>query len=239
MVLFLALMSLVWYFNQPTGLFQIGNYFFGGGAYDLNIAQKMYEKVLTKDSVFPGANYQLGRVYFIKGDFSASWYYIDKEIKYYPDFAKSYYMRGLIFGYANHLDAAEKDFLEFLSRKPNSWAGYNDLAWVYFKKGDYSRMEFASRKGLEFSGMNPWLLNALGLAIFNQDREDEAKNYFAASIMRFEAIGKSGWGKAYPGNSPNDYQSGYDTTLNVVRDNLLKANKGDKKMQLVDNHPSE
>lgn len=220
-------------------MFQIGNLFFGGGAYDLNIAQKMYENVLKKDYDFPGANYQLGRVYFIKGDFSAAWFYIDKEIKYYPDFAKSYYMRGLIFGYVNHLEAAEKDFLEFLKKKPNSWAGYNDLAWVYFKQGDFASMEYSARQGLEYSKMNPWLLNALGLAVFNQSRAEEAKSYFASSILRFEQIGKSGWGKAYPGNNPNDYHNGFETTLDVVRKNLINASKGNGDLNLVDNPSSE
>jgi tetratricopeptide (TPR) repeat protein len=113
--------AVVFYFTSANGLFAIGNFFFGGGAYDVKLAGKFYEMTLKKDPEFPRANYQLGRTYFIRGDFSASWYYIEKEIKYYPDFPKSYYMRGLIFGYVNHLDAAENDFKKFLSLKPNSW----------------------------------------------------------------------------------------------------------------------
>jgi tetratricopeptide (TPR) repeat protein len=218
--------AVVFYFTSANGLFAIGNFFFGGGAYDVKLAGKFYEMTLKKDPEFPRANYQLGRTYFIRGDFSASWYYIEKEIKYYPDFPKSYYMRGLIFGYVNHLDAAENDFKKFLSLKPNSWAGYNDLSWVYFKKGDFRSMEDSARRGIAIQRGNPWLLNALGLALFNEGRLVEAEYYFKVSIDRFEALGPRGWGVAYPGNDPKIYKEGYEATLKVIRDNLSKITVG-------------
>lgn len=227
--------AVFYYFLTPSGRFVLGNYFFGGGSYNLSLAQRMYESVLRKDKNFHGANYQLGRVYFIKGDFSGAWFFIEREIKNNPEFSKSYYMRGLIFGYVNYLESAETDFLKFLSYKPDSWAGWNDLAWVYFKKGDFRLMEGASRTGLLYNKNNPWLLNSLALALYNEGRNTEATEQFEESLKGFEKIGRSGWGKAYPGNDPKIYGEGYRETLETVKSNLEKAKSGRNNLEMVDN----
>lgn len=233
-LLFLVFSCALWYFNHPSGKFVLANFYFGGGAYNIDKARSLYESILKERPDYPGANYQLGRVYFIKGDFSAAWYFIEREIKYHPDFPKSYYMRGLVFGYVDALHIAEKDFLKFLSYKADSWAGWNDLAWVYFKKGDFRLMEAASRTGLMHSPNNPWLLNSLGLALYNQDRAEEARNLFAASALKFEDIGPSGWGKAYPGNDPRIYKEGFNETLKTVRNNLINSKSGVDELSPVD-----
>ncbi|MEK7118509.1 MAG: hypothetical protein AAB869_02755, partial [Patescibacteria group bacterium] len=87
---------------------KMGNYHFGGSAphYNIERAQAMFQKAILLDPRLPSAHYQLARVYFIKGDFYSAITEINKEISMYPDFAKSYYVKGLIDGYSGNLGSA-------------------------------------------------------------------------------------------------------------------------------------
>src|SRR3989339_333051 len=58
-------------FLRPTDagfLFEIGNYYFNGGAYDLVKAQRAYQEAIKIDENYPGPHYQLARIYFLKAD---------------------------------------------------------------------------------------------------------------------------------------------------------------------------
>ena len=113
------------------------------------------------------SHYQLARIYFINSNFSSALAEINTEISLFPDFKRSYYVRGLIYGYTNKLDKAVDDFKIFLEWKSESWAGHNDLAWVYFMKGDYKNSAATARDGLRYNPGNVWLNNSLGVALLN------------------------------------------------------------------------
>lgn len=182
--------------------FEKGNYYFSVGAYNLNKAQKRYEWALKIYPQAQGPHYQLARIYFLKGDFGHALDEINIEIKNFPDFKRSHYVRGLINGYAKNFPAAITDFEEFLEWDSKSWAAHNDLAWIYFQKGDYKKAEEVSRRGLGFSSDSPWLLNSLGTALLNLGKKQEAKTAFEAALNEAKKLTPSAWQKAYPGNNP-------------------------------------
>jgi tetratricopeptide (TPR) repeat protein len=206
----------------PASMFFMrGNYYFGDGAYDLAQAEANFYRALGYEN---HANepilYQLGRVYFIKGELAEAVSYFDQQLAADPAFVKSYYMRGLTYGYLNDFVRAEQDFKKFIETKPHSWAAHNDLAWVYFRAGRYKEAEEQARQGLEYAAGNPWLQNALGAALINQGRYEEAREPLLNARDGFALIGPEGWGMAYPGNDPRIYAEGHAASLASVDKNL-------------------
>jgi tetratricopeptide (TPR) repeat protein len=222
-VLIIALVAtgfILYRVNNPDAAFDSGNYYFGGGAYDLNKAEKYYKKTLELDSNYAGANYQIARIYFIRGQFNMALTYINKEIELYPDFKRSLYVRGLIYGYSSRLAEAEEDFKDFLRWKPESWAGHNDLAWVYFQEGKYEEARDTALAGLVIMPNNPWLLNSLGVALLNLGDKDGAKQAFNGALKIVGSMNENSWGAAYPGNDPAIYEGGYAKMKESMEANL-------------------
>lgn len=207
--------------------FEIGNYYFGGGTYDIRRAKKYYDEAYLVNPTLAGLNYQLARVYFIWGDFYTARVHINKELELYPDYKRSYYVRGLINGYSGYYSDAEKDFKEFLDWKPESWAGYNDLAWIYFAQGKYKEARDAALSGLLYNETSPWLNNSLGVSLLNLGQKEEAKVYLEKSLASFERIGPAGWGNAYPGNDPVIYGEGFASVIASIKKNISLAEEGD------------
>ena len=206
--------------NDARLQFEIGNYYFGGGAYDITKAQGYFERALEINPQIQGAHYQLGRTYFIQSAFYDALREINKELELHPDFKRSYYMRGLIYGYTKHYAEAESDFQEFLKWKPESWAGHNDLAWIYFQEGKYKEAAETAQEGLEIAPSNPWLLNSLGVALLNTGEKKEAKEAFTKTLAILNAMSPKDWGMAYPGNNPQIYGEGFSKMKEFVEANL-------------------
>ena len=51
---------------------QIGNYHFGGGAYDLAVAERAYRRAVAIDPKVLWGHYQIARIIFVKGDFEGA-----------------------------------------------------------------------------------------------------------------------------------------------------------------------
>jgi tetratricopeptide (TPR) repeat protein len=207
--------------------FSLGNYTFGGGAYNISTARISFSVSSILNPNLHGAHYQLARIHFIKGDFSRALDEINKELLAYPDFKRSYYVRGLIYGYMGKYIEAAADFNEFLLWKPNSWAGYNDLAWVYFSSGKYEASRAASLAGLKVDSDNPWLLNSLGVSLLNLGDKKGARESFTKSSQALSSMSSDDWGKAYPGNDPKIYDQGFDQMRLSIKENMGLLPAGD------------
>ncbi|MFA5998188.1 MAG: tetratricopeptide repeat protein [Candidatus Paceibacterota bacterium] len=213
--------------DDPQLFFDIGNYYFGGGAYNLEKAEYYLRQSLVIDPGVAGAHYQIARVHFIRGEFSTALDEINKEIELHPDFKRSYYVRGLIYGYNRQFKEAEADFKEFLRWKPESWAGNNDLAWIYFQEGKYAEARDAVRAGLKIAPDNPWLLNSLGVALLNTGDKEGAKNAFTRALAVLGSLSEADWGAAYPGNDPGVYAEGLSQMKASLETNLELLDGGD------------
>jgi tetratricopeptide (TPR) repeat protein len=206
--------------DSPELRFAIGNYYFGGGAYDLDRAEEHYQATLALQDPFPGARYQLARVFFIRGSLKRALIEINKELETYPDNQRSYYIRGLINGYDKRLTEAAADFKKFIAWKPDTWAGYNDLAWIYFEKGDFASVRDTARAGLANNPDNPWLLNSLGVALLNLQDKGGAKEAFTKALTLLNSMTEESWGRAYPGNDPADHADGFAAMREFIQQNL-------------------
>lgn len=209
---------------------QKGNYYFAGGTYDLGKAETWYRRALWLDPHAFEVRYRLADTLFIQGDFAEALKEINQVVDEAPDFARAYYVRGLIRGWMGgvDLDAAEEDFKKALSLRKDDivngidtrWAIYNDLAWIQFQKGEYAEVEETTRAGLEKFPENPWLLNSLGLALMNLEKKQEAKDVFDKAIAAVEKLTLEDVRRAYPGNNPVEDKG----LLDRIRTNI-KFNK--------------
>lgn len=198
----------------------IGNYYFNGGNYDLGKAKAAFEKALRIDSSVLGPRYQLARVYFLNGDYAGALDFINEELKLHPDFKRSHYVRGLIYGYNGDLARAEEDFKMFLEWDPRSWAGYNDLAWIYFRQGNYLKVKETALTGLQWNSDNPWLLTSYGVAMLNTGERKTAGAILTKALSAAQKLTLEDWQKAYPGNHPSIAPEGLNTLIGTIRKNI-------------------
>ena len=227
------------FFNPKAELaLSIGNYYFnvgGKGEYDLAKAEKFFRYALFLNSRVPDAWHQLAQIDFLRGNFAGALEKINKQIEIHGDsFMASYYTRGLINGYAGNFDSAEVDFKKFLEWDKTNWAVHNDLAWIYFQKGDYIKTEEIARAGLEFNPGNAWLLTSLGVALLNQDKpphlcdkcggkKEEVRMVLEEAMTAAVLLTEADWQKAYPGNNPAWAQTGLEKMRETITYNLSLA----------------
>ncbi len=207
--------------TNPDLLMAIGNSFFGDGRiYDQTKAYEAFSEVIKQDPGRVEAHYQLGRIYFINGQFESAITEIETVLRLNPDFKKAYYMYGLISGYKGDLNQAIWGFSEFIARDSFNWAGYNDLAWIYFKQGDYEKTREIASQGLRQAPSNPWLQNTYGTALLNLGDQEQARTIFTAALKTCEQMRPEDWGGAYPGNDPALYDRGLGEMCMTIRKNL-------------------
>jgi tetratricopeptide (TPR) repeat protein len=206
--------------DSPETCLKIGAVFFSGDAYSQIKAEDAYRRALMLDPNIKTAHYQLGRIYFLKGEFEKALEHVNSEITLNPEFSKSYYVRGLILGFLKRYDEAGTSFLTYIEQDPINWAAYNDLAWILFQQGRYEESESIARIGLDYTSGNPWLQNSIGTALLSQGKYKEAHEFFVQAYGGFYEITDAQWGEAYPGNDPNMYPAGRSATIDSVGENI-------------------
>lgn len=222
--------------NSNLAMF-IGDYYFngviGGGEYNTDVAKNAYKKAVLINPKTLWGHYQLARIYFVKGDYLAALEEVAKELEANPANLRSLYVRGLIYGYrgfVGDLEKAEADFRHFTEWAPKEWAGYNDLSWVFSKQGKYREAKesilSAFREMPAEKDKNPWLWNSLGVAELNLEEYLFAEEAFERAIELSKNLSLGEWRSAYPGNNPNDAESGLKAFREAVYKNLERAKQG-------------
>lgn len=208
---------------------QIGNYYFNGGAYDLEEAEQAYRKAIEINPSTPLAHYQLGRIRFLRGDFGEAIRYINAELELHPEIPNSFYVRGLINGYAARYPEAARDFEKFIELVPEQWAGYNDLAWILAKQGKFREAEAAVVRAFERlpeeRRRNVWLWTSLGVARMNLGEYDRAKESLDTARSIAEDMTPEYFWSAYPGNNQKEAPRAFGEFLAALHFNLGLVNE--------------
>lgn len=207
--------------------YSLGNAMFGGTVmshtfYNVDMAKYFLMKANQKERPNIWTNYQLSRINFIQGNLDSALSYADKELEFYPNNCRTHYIRGLAYGYMDKLDEAISDFEIFNSCFPDTWAGHNDLAWFWFRKGDMGKViEVVERTiNKNNNAASPWLQNTYGTALMNVGRYKEAENALRMAKYLADNMTVDGWGEAYPGNDPDVYGRGLSSMQVSIQKNL-------------------
>jgi tetratricopeptide (TPR) repeat protein len=220
------LASAITLYHSSVLFFTAGNFYFGNTQkhYNLERAQRffLYASYPLFGQAHPFAHYQLSRTYFIQGNFAWAIKEADKELALYPDHCRTHYIRGLTYGYMNNLDKAIEDFTAFNDTcVKNSWAGHNDLAWFYFRKGDITHMRETIEPMAALYPTNPWVQNTYGIALLNLKDYKAAQGAFEKAKLAARYMNEESWGMAYPGNNPEIYGKGLEAMRATIEANRL------------------
>ena len=193
-----------------------------------NILQNIYDSKKDYYTYF-----LLGRIYFVKNDLSKSIENYNLSLKLANEnnivFKEIYYGRGLTFGFLGPIfyTDAQADFekyieLENLQNRPSygAWAGYNDLSWIHFLKGNFLESEMVAKQGLEISPENPWLLNMLSVALIEQNKCVEVYPLIQKAKNLAEKMEPNEFGEAYSGDNKNWWNKGLKEMKKTINENM-------------------
>lgn len=190
-------------------------------AYDFERAAYFFKEAEKLDPNFHYLNHQLARVAFLRGDFPPALAYINKQIALEgTSTPNSYYVRGLIEGYAGQYDAAIRDYGIFLQYAPRNWAAVNDYAWVLLKANRPKEAAEVTGKLLADAPDNPWLLNTNAIANFEIGNMAKAKGAATRAVAEAAKLTEREWLTAYPGNDPGVARAGIATLQKAAQENL-------------------
>ncbi len=190
-------------------------------AYDIKIAEYFFEKANRFDPEYPYLQHQRARIAFLNGDFKTAMLRIDQEIEMYgAEHPNSYYVRGLIEGFASDYQNAALDYARYLSSDPTNWAAINDYAWVLLKDGRAREAIVATARGLSFFPDNPWLLNTNAIALYEIELVEPALEQARKAETAAHDVSEYDWLMAYPGNEPRSAGSGIATLHKSTHDNI-------------------
>jgi tetratricopeptide (TPR) repeat protein len=223
--------------NDTSALRDIGEQHYGSTfskEYNPTLAQRAYMRLIEIDPQARGVYVQLARIYFVQGRLVEALDMVEREMEISPEDPLPFYMRGLIYGYRNQagdLERAEADFKKYVEERPDEWAGYNDLAWVLLKQGKYEEADAFLSGAIvthDILGVNPWILNSLGVALLNDGQYARAAEIFDGAYTLAEQVTPEQWHAAYSGNSPDSIPNdlaGFRASIkrNLERARLLSA----------------
>lgn len=188
--------------------------------YDVDAAEYFYRLAHSRDPKLPFVNHQLARIEFLRSNYLDGLILINRELEVNPEPSpSSYYIRGLIEGFAGMYDLAAKDYEHYLTLDPTNWAAINDYAWVLLKAGRSQEALDATTRGLGYFPHNPWLLNSNAIALYEEGRLDEARVQVRLALETALALTEEEWLIAYPGNDPRIAQDGLHALGDSVRKN--------------------
>ena len=208
---------------------QEGNFYFGGGAYDLAKAQRAYRLALALKPGVLWGHYQLARIYFVEGRMPEALAEIDAELAANPANLRSLYVRGLIEMTQVNLAAAETDFTRFIAWAPLEWGGYNDLAFVLAKEGKYRESEVAVLDAfakVPHGEQIAWLWNSLGVAQLNELHYTQAATSFTKAAALARQLSVADWRRAYSGDDPAQDSASLEQFTEAIDRNLQLAQAG-------------
>jgi tetratricopeptide (TPR) repeat protein len=189
------------------------------GLYNIERAERLYEKAYTRNPQLPHLQHQRARVAFLKGDFETALARINDEIARGAS-PSSYYVRGLIKGYMDDFASSAADYEAYLKSDPRNWAAINDYAWVLIKQGRSKDALIALDWGLIYWPENPWLLNSKATALFEMNRLDRAKEAVDLAAANVANVTEEAWMQAYPGNDPLIAKDGVEAFRKAVEENM-------------------
>jgi len=190
--------------------------------YDVEAAERYFLMALERDPMLPYTHHQLARIEFLRGNFLDALILINRELAVNPDPSPStYYIRGLIGGFAGLYDMSARDYETYLRADPTNWAAINDYAWVLLKANRSAEALEATARGLSYFPRNPWLLNSNAIALYEEGFIAEALDQAREATRYAMLLDEQDWLIAYPGNDPRVAHDGIQALSDSVRENFV------------------
>lgn len=194
-----------------------------GENYNIDQAITHYEAAVAADPQNKEALYALARGYYISQDYDAAFRAIAAYRDQYPDDARIDYVAGLANAYAGHLDASAAAFNTFIDSGLATWPTYLDLAWVYFKQGEFAQAQEQLEYAEESFGSNAWLSTSLGAVHVAQGESEAAENALENALDQIDKLTYEDWRANYTMNNPAEVEKEIAQMRSVAEFNLALA----------------
>lgn len=124
----------------------------------------------------------IGVIYMERNDFKNAFFYLNKTIRYSPDFYKGYYNRGLLNGKIEKYDDAISDFTKTINLT-NYYKAYVGRGNSYLMKKDYAKAIADGEKSFALNKDNPRALFLLANCYDDLNQLDKAINYYNQAVV--------------------------------------------------------
>jgi tetratricopeptide (TPR) repeat protein/Zn ribbon nucleic-acid-binding protein len=131
----------------PLGRLQYGDYYMQKGKIENAIEE--YEMANKMDPLLTPVYSNLATAYNLLGKDSLALESLNRLILLEPEYARAYYLRGLLNYELGNTDAAIQDLKISTQKDPGHFRAFYNLANLYLKKGDYSRARKTIFTGLK------------------------------------------------------------------------------------------
>ena len=122
-------------------------------------AEKKYSKILEEDPSNHVVHNNLGFLYTQRKMYKEAINEYHKAISIREDYATAYKNQAITFMMMNSLDEAENSFLVAASQDENDESVYENIAKLYYLKGEWNKSEIYWKKSYQLSGDNNKLIN--------------------------------------------------------------------------------
>jgi tetratricopeptide (TPR) repeat protein len=119
-------------------------------------------------------HYNLGIVYFQKGQGDKAIEHYRKALEINPDYAEAYTNLGNALSQDGHVDDAIVQYQKALDISPNDAKAHNDLGVAFYRKGQLNDAAAQYKKSLEINSEDPSTYDNLGVVYSLQGQPDEA-----------------------------------------------------------------
>lgn len=167
----------------------------------------------------------LGKLYFINGDFDASFKHLDESLRIDQYKAEPYFVKGLIFETVKDSLKAATSFQTAIEQDPNYFDAYYKLASLYYERKPDLAIQYLQRAH-EIDPTNVHTLRVLGNAFLDKNDFEQAVLYFNKILQINPGYSEAYFflGKAYINvYDENAEQYSKDTTLNKSIEYFNKA----------------
>ncbi len=146
-------------------------------------AQAHLRKSLEKAKNFFSANFLMAELLASAGDFSAAARYLETTTKSRAD-AGALIKLGLLQERLGNMGKAEAVYRRFIELYPDSFVGYNQLAWFYASRGERlsEALELAKSADRLLPG-NAGILDTIGWIHFQEKRYQEAMDFLQKASL--------------------------------------------------------
>lgn len=136
-----------------------------------------YENAIEQAPNFFSALYAAGEINFKKGEIDLAADYFNRALEQKKD-AGILVRLGLIYEKTGDLESAEKHYKTLIRFSPDFFVGYNQLAWLYAKRGiKLDEAMIHARKANELQPGNASILDTMGWIYFQNQNYEKALEY--------------------------------------------------------------
>jgi tetratricopeptide (TPR) repeat protein len=144
----------------------------------LNDAVASFMKAQKLDANDPTVYYNLGIVYNLMNNTTASFDNFRKALKLYPKYTEARYTFAKALLFHDQVAAAQMEFMTVIGQSPDHVRALNGLATCFLKQNDYASAAAFLRQALDIAPEFAYAHYNLGIALRNLGFEYEANHHF-------------------------------------------------------------